>query len=65
MNQTTIDDKLIMSLLDINHVMRALYEGRGSQRRILMVLDELGGQITQRELTLRLASSPLLQRSSR
>ena len=58
MNQTTIDDKLIMSLLDINHVMRALYEGRGSQRRILMVLDELGGQITQRELTLRLGIQP-------
>ena len=47
-----------MLLLDLNHVMRALYEGRGSQRRVLIVLDQLGGKVTQRELTERLGIKP-------
>ena len=33
-----INDKLIMNLRDISHTMRSLYEGRGSQKRILIIL---------------------------
>ena len=46
--------KLIIHLRDIGHMMRGLYEGRGSQQRILIVLNELGGAVTQRMLTERL-----------
>ena len=38
--------------------MRSLYEGKGSQKRVLIVLDELGGSTTQRELTERLGIQP-------
>lgn len=48
-----INDKLIMNLRDISHTMRSLYEGKGSQKRILMMMDEMG-EITQSELTERL-----------
>ena len=48
--ETDVQKKLILNLRDINHVMRSLYEGKGSQKRILMVLNETG-TITQRELT--------------
>lgn len=46
-------DKLIYNFLDINRTMRSLYEGRGSQKHILIVLLE-AGSITQRKLTERL-----------
>lgn len=53
-----MNDKLIINLRDLSHTMRFLYEGRGSQKRILIVLDECGGSITQRELTERLRIQP-------
>lgn len=49
--------KLIINLRDINHTMRSQYEGRGSQKRILIVLLETG-TITQRRLTERLGIQP-------
>ena len=42
--------RLIINFRDINHIMRSLYEGKGSQKRILIVLLETG-KITQRVLT--------------
>ena len=42
--------KLIWNFRDIGHTMRAIREGKGSQSRILIVLQETG-TITQRELT--------------
>ena len=53
-----INDKLILNLRDLSHTMRALYEGKGSQKRILIVLAESGGCITQSELTGRLGIRP-------
>ena len=52
-----INDKLIMNLRDVSHTMRSLYEGRGSQKRILIILHEVG-RITQRALTERLGIQP-------
>lgn len=52
-----INDKLIFKLRDLNHIMRSLYEGRGSQTHILIVLLETG-PVTQRELTRRLGIQP-------
>lgn len=49
----TINGRLIILLRDISHTMLSLYEGKGSQRRILILLRETG-TITQRELTARL-----------
>ncbi|MDE7277740.1 MAG: MarR family transcriptional regulator [Lachnospiraceae bacterium] len=49
--------KLIINFRDINHTMRSQYEGRGSQKRILIVLLETG-TITQRRLTERLGIQP-------
>lgn len=56
MNQD-INDRLVMNLRDLSHTMRGLYEGRGSQKRILIVLSEIG-PVTQRELTQRLGIQP-------
>lgn len=53
-----MNDRLILNLRDLSHMMRFLYEGRGSQKRILIVLDEIGSKITQRELTERLGIQP-------
>lgn len=53
----TIHDKLILDLLDLNHIMRALYEGKGSQKHILIVLKKMGS-VTQRALTQRLGIQP-------
>lgn len=53
-----VNDKLIINLRDLSHIMRFLYEGKGSQKRILIVLDEVGSSITQRELTERLGIQP-------
>lgn len=52
------NSRLIIYLRDLSHVMRFLYEGRGSQKRILIVLEEAGGRLTQRELTRRLGIQP-------
>ena len=51
------NDKMIINLRDISHTMRALSEGRGSQRRILILLLEVG-TMTQRRLTERLGIQP-------
>lgn len=52
-----IQEKLIINLRDMNHVMRSLYEGKGSQKRILIILNK-AEKITQRELTERLGIQP-------
>lgn len=52
-----MDKKLILNLRDLGHVIRFLYEGKGSQKRILIILYEAGG-MTQRELTERLGIQP-------
>lgn len=52
-----INDQLIMSIRDLSHVMRFLYEGKASQKRILIILNE-SETMTQRELTERLGIQP-------
>lgn len=52
-----IDNKLIMNLRDLGHMIRFLFEGKGSQKRILIILYE-AGSMTQRELTERLGVQP-------
>lgn len=52
-----IDHKLVMNLRDSGHMIRFLYEGKGSQKRILIILNE-SGVITQRELTERIGIQP-------
>ena len=52
-----INDRLIISLRDLHHIMRSLYEGKASQKRILIILNE-SGEITQRYLTERLGIQP-------
>ena len=54
---TDINDKLIMNLRDLGHIMRFLYEGKASQKRILIILNELG-IMTQRDLTEHLGVQP-------
>lgn len=54
---TDINRRLIFSLLDINHTMRSLYEGKASQKRILIILSEVKS-ITQKDLTMRLGIQP-------
>ena len=49
--------KLIINLRDISHIMRMQYEGKASQKRILIILSETG-TITQKELTERLGIQP-------
>lgn len=56
-NSTDINDKLITNICDMNHIMRFLYEGKASQKRILIILLEVNN-ITQRELTERLGIQP-------
>lgn len=52
-----INNKLILNLRDLGHMIRFLFEGKGSQKRILIILLETGG-MTQRELTERLGIQP-------
>lgn len=52
-----MNDKLIINLRDLGHVMRFLYEGKASQKRILIILNE-SETITQRDLTERLGIQP-------
>lgn len=51
------NNKLIMNLRDLGHMIRFLFEGKGSQKRILIILHETGS-MTQRELTERLGVQP-------
>lgn len=51
------NNKLIWNLRDIGHTMRQIFEGRGSQKRILILLRETAG-MTQKELTSRLGVQP-------
>lgn len=52
-----INDRLIINLRDLGHMMRFLYEGKASQKRILIILNEVE-RITQRDLTERLGIQP-------
>lgn len=52
-----VNGRLVINLRDIGHTLRDLSEGRGSQKRILILLLETG-PITQRELTERLGIQP-------
>ena len=52
-----VNNKLIWNLRDIGDTMRRIREGRGSQRRVLILLRE-SGATTQRELTQRLGVQP-------
>lgn len=52
-----INKELILHMRDLNHIMRSLYEGKASQQRILIILNEVG-DITQRDLTQRLGIQP-------
>ena len=51
------NDKLVMNLRDISHLMRRQYEGKASQKRILIILHE-SGTLTQKELTERMGIRP-------
>lgn len=51
------NNKLIWNFRDIGHTMRHISEGKGSQQRVLIVLNETG-PITQSELTQRLGIQP-------
>ncbi len=56
-NAMDTDNKLIINLRDLGHMIRFLFEGKGSQKRILIILHETGG-MTQRELTERIGIQP-------
>lgn len=51
------NNKLIWNFRDIGYTIHHMFEGKGSQKRILIVLKENGG-MTQRELTRRLGIQP-------
>lgn len=51
------NNKLIWNFRDIGHILRHNYEGKGSQKRVLMILKEVTS-ITQRDLTERLGIQP-------
>ena len=51
------NNKLIWNFRDIGHTMRQISEGRGSQKRILILLWETRG-MTQKALTARLGVQP-------
>ena len=44
--EPSISHWLVICLRDVSHVMRGLYEGKGSQKRVLMVLEDLGVSCT-------------------
>lgn len=54
---TDINDELVCNFRDIGHTIRHIAEGRGSQKRILVILQE-SDTITQRELTQKLRIQP-------
>lgn len=56
-NEKNINDKILLNIRDIEQRMQFLYDGKKSQRRILIILrDE--ESITQRELTEKLSIKP-------
>lgn len=57
LHDTDENKQLIMHLRDISHTMRFLYEGKGSQKQILILLNG-ADHITQRQLTKRLGIQP-------
>lgn len=60
-NYNTLDtnNRLIINLRDLGHILHFLFEGKGSQKRILIILYESGNMtMTQRELTERLGIQP-------
>lgn len=57
MKEKNTDERLVINLRDISHTMRFLYEGKGSQKRILIILNEVDA-MTQQELTRRLGVQP-------
>lgn len=52
-----VSERLVLNLRDVGHTIRFLYEGKGSQKRILIILYK-GGSMTQRELTERIGIRP-------
>ena len=56
-NTLDVNNKLIWNLRDIGHMLRHISEGKGSQKRILILLNETD-VVTQRELTQRLGIQP-------
>lgn len=52
-----LQNRLVLNFWDIAHTMRRISEGKGSQKRILMILQETG-PITQSELTERIGIQP-------
>lgn len=52
-----MNKELIMNLRNLGHTIRFLFEGKGSQKRILIILYE-NGNMTQRVLTERLGIQP-------
>ena len=55
--ETDIHGRLVSNFREIGHTLRAVSEGKGSQKRILVVLSQ-SGAITQSELTERLWIQP-------
>lgn len=55
--EKNMEEKIILNIRDISATMQALYEGRSSQKRVLIILFE-NGDISQRELTSRLKIKP-------
>lgn len=55
--ETDIHGRLVSNFREIGHTLRAVSEGKGSQKRILVVLSQ-SGAITQSELTERLGIQP-------
>lgn len=56
-NAADMNDRLILGLRDLSHIMRFLYEGKASQKRVLIILNE-SEAMTQRDLTERLGIQP-------
>lgn len=52
-----INEELITHLRNLSHTMRSLYEGKGSQKRILIILLK-NGSMTQHQLTQKLGIQP-------
>lgn len=51
--KSNIDEKILMNLRDTEHILRNVSEGRVSQKKILILLNEVG-KITQKKLTKKL-----------
>lgn len=51
--KSNIDEKILMNLRDTEHIIRNVFEGRVSQKKILILLNEVG-KITQKKLTKKL-----------